>query len=102
MKTPIYIDYHSGDGFDISLIPIENTTYSSLDELEAYATGAYHASAEYGGYNRTNGNIILKVNFKNDELEKVASLILNRIKGTITFQPLQIMTREGNTPGPLR
>ncbi|MFC7322367.1 GIY-YIG nuclease family protein [Halobacillus campisalis] len=84
----VYDDYHSGDIFNISLIPLEATTFSILEELEAYAIRAYNASVEYGGYNRTHGNIITKVRFKNNNQEKAADLILNKIKETEIFSTL--------------
>ncbi|MBZ5752184.1 excinuclease ABC subunit C [Metabacillus rhizolycopersici] len=85
----IYDDYHLGDKFDISLIPLGDTSFSTLDDLEAYAISAYNASVEYGGYNRTHGNVITKVCFKNDSEEKAANLILNKIKGTEIFSNLK-------------
>ncbi len=85
----IYDDYRLGDKFSISLIPLENTSFSTLDDLETYAISAYNASVEYGGYNRTHGNIITKVCFKNDGHEKAADLILNKIKETEIFSTLK-------------
>ena len=84
----IYDDYRLGEKFSISLIPLENTSFSTLDEFEYNAISAYNASVEYGGYNRTHGNVINKGFFKNDDLEKAASLILNKIKGTEIFSTL--------------
>jgi hypothetical protein len=84
----IYDDYRLGDKFNISLIPLENTSFSTLDELERNAISTYNASVEYGGYNRTHGNVMNKVFFKNDDHEKAANLILNKIKGTEIFSTL--------------
>ncbi|MCY8940261.1 GIY-YIG nuclease family protein, partial [Peribacillus frigoritolerans] len=84
----IYDDYRSGNKFNISLIPLKNTSFSTLDELERNAISAYNASVEYGGYNRTHGNVINKVIYKNDDHEKAANLILNKIKGTEIFSTL--------------
>lgn len=84
----IYDDYYSGDIFNISLIPLEDTSFSTIDNLEAYAISAYNASVEYGGYNRTQGNVISNVYFKSEEHEKAADLILDKIKGTEMFSSL--------------
>jgi GIY-YIG catalytic domain len=84
----IYSDYRAGDLFEISLIPLENTTFSTLDDLEAYAISAYNASVENGGYNRTRGNVLNKVQFENEEQEQVANLILNKIKASELFLTL--------------
>jgi len=83
----IYDDYRLGEKFNISLIPLENTSFSTLDEFEYNAISAYNASVEYGGYNRTHGNVINKGFFQNEDLEKAANLILNKINGTEILQP---------------
>ncbi|QBP43209.1 excinuclease ABC subunit C (plasmid) [Paenisporosarcina antarctica] len=86
----IYDDYRSGNKFNISLIPLENTSFSTLDELESNAISAYNASVEYGGYNRTHGNrVINKSSFNNDDQETAANLILNKIKVTEIFSTLK-------------
>ncbi|MGG4266192.1 GIY-YIG nuclease family protein [Peribacillus simplex] len=85
----IYNDYRSGNKFNISLILLENTSFSTLDELERNAISAYNASVEYGGYNRTHGNgVINKYFFNNDDHKKAVNLILNKIKGTEIFSTL--------------
>ncbi|MGW6611780.1 hypothetical protein ACWF7H_29330, partial [Peribacillus butanolivorans] len=84
----IYDDYRLGDKFNISLIPLGNTSFSTLDVLERNAISAYNASVEYGGYNRTHGNVMNKVFFKSDDHEKAANLILSKIKGTEIFSTL--------------
>lgn len=84
----IYDDYRLGDNFNISLIPLENTSFSTLDDLEGNAISAYNSSVEYSGYNRTNGNVINKVIFKNNDHEEAANLIFNVIKGTEIFSTL--------------
>lgn len=84
----IYDDYRLGEKFNISLIPLEDTSFSTLDEFEYYAISAYNATVEYGGYNRTHGNVINKDFFENDDLEKAANLIFNKIKGAEIFSTL--------------
>jgi hypothetical protein len=84
----IYDDNRIGDKFNISLIPLGDTSFSTIDELERNAISAYNASVEYGGYNRTHGNVINKPIFKNDDHEKAANLILNKIAGTEIFSTL--------------
>jgi hypothetical protein len=79
----IYKDYSLGDTFGISLIPLENTSFSSLNELEDNAIRAYNSFPK--GYNRMPGNIMDKPFFNNDDYQKVADLILNKIKGTESF-----------------
>lgn len=75
----IYDDYRSGDKFNINLIPLGNTSFSTLNELERNGICAYDASVEYGGYNRTNGNVINK-SFFSEEYQKVAEFMLDKIK----------------------
>lgn len=88
-KLPeIYNDYHLGEKFNISLIPLAITSFSTLDDLEYNAISAYNAFVDDGGYNRTNGNIINKGFFKNDDQENAANLILDKIKGTDIFSTL--------------
>ncbi|TYS57323.1 excinuclease ABC subunit C [Sutcliffiella horikoshii] len=88
-KLPeLYNDYRSGDKFTISLIPLKETPFSILEELEAYAIAAYNASVEYGGYNRTEGNVHSKVCFNNYDHEKVANFIINKVKDTEIFTTL--------------
>jgi hypothetical protein len=78
----IYEDYSSGDEFRISLIPLENTLFSSLNELEDNAIRAYDSLLP-NGYNRNPGNIMdSALIFKNDDYQKAADLILDNIKGT--------------------
>jgi hypothetical protein len=84
----IYEDYRSGEIFKISLISLKDTTFLTLNDLEAYAICAYNASVENGGYNRTHGNVLSKVQFENEEQEQVANLILNKIEGTEIFSSL--------------
>ncbi|ADU28482.1 excinuclease ABC C subunit domain-containing protein [Evansella cellulosilytica] len=74
----IYIDFNSGDKFIVSLIPLDNTSFSSLNELEGYAIVAYD-SVVPNGYNRVIGNIMDKHVFKNDDYEKAANFIFERI-----------------------
>lgn len=84
----VYDDYRLGEKFNISLIPLGNTSFSTLDEFEFNAIGAYNAFVDDGGYNRTNGNVINKGFFQNDDQENAANLILNTIKGTEIFSTL--------------
>lgn len=83
----IYNDYSLGDKFNISLIPLENTSFSSLNELEDNAIRAYNSLAP-AGYNRMPGNIKDKAFFNNDNYQKVADLLLDKIKGTEVFLTL--------------
>lgn len=79
----IYNDYSLGDKFSISLIPLENTSFSSLNELEDNAIRAYDSFPN--GYNRMPGNIMDQPFFNNSDYQKVADLLLNKIKGTESF-----------------
>ncbi|WP_246861338.1 excinuclease ABC subunit C [Bacillus sp. REN3] len=79
----IYNDYSLGDTFSISLIPLENASFSSLNELEDNAIRAYDSFSK--GYNRMPGNLMDKPFFNNGDYQKVADLILNNIKGTESF-----------------
>lgn len=82
----VYEDYKLGDKFSISLIPLEKTKFSTLNELEDNAIRAYDSF--WNGYNRVQGNILDKHIFKNEEYQKVADLILDKIKGTELFLSL--------------
>lgn len=83
----IYYDYNLGDKFSISLIPLEDTSFSTLNELEDNAIRAYDSLVP-NGYNRNPGNIMDKPIFANDDFEKAANLILDKIKGTEVFLTL--------------
>ncbi|MCZ0872756.1 GIY-YIG nuclease family protein [Peribacillus sp. AS_2] len=87
----IYTDYLIGDKFSISLIPFGSTSllFSSIDELERNGISAYNASVEFGGYNRTHGNVINKRLFRNEEHQKVAEFMLDKIKETESFKSLK-------------
>lgn len=50
----VYADYKYGDDFTIRMIALENSGFSSLNELERYAIARY--DAYYSGYNKTRGN----------------------------------------------
>jgi len=76
----IYDDYRLGVEFSISLIPLAKTSFSSLNELEDNAIRAYDSFPN--GYNRMPGNLMDKHNFKSDNYQKVADLLLDKIKGT--------------------
>jgi len=76
----IYEDFSLGDEFCISLIPTENTSFLTLNELEDNAIRAYDSFEN--GYNRMPGNIIDKHIFRNDDYQKIAELILDKIKET--------------------
>jgi hypothetical protein len=82
----IYMDYSLGDEFSISLIPLENTSFSLLNELEDNAIRAYDSLQN--GYNRMPGNVMDKHIFKNDDYQRAADLILDKIKGTELFLSL--------------
>ncbi|NBI06584.1 excinuclease ABC subunit C [Senegalia massiliensis] len=77
----IYFDYNAGNEFIISLIPLIETSFSSLNELEGCAIIAYNSLAP-NGYNRVSGNMMDKPIFKNDDYKKAMNLIFNRIKET--------------------
>jgi GIY-YIG catalytic domain len=79
----IYQDSLYGDEFTISFIPLEKTSFSSLNDLEDIAIRAYDS---FGlGYNKMPGIILDKPIFKNDNYRKVAELIINKIKDTEWF-----------------
>lgn len=82
----VYKDYNLGDEFIVSLIPLENTSFLSLNELEDNAIRAYDSFQN--GYNRMPGNVVDKHIFKNDDYQKVAELLLDRIKGSESFSSL--------------
>ncbi|MRX52370.1 excinuclease ABC subunit C [Bacillus idriensis] len=82
----VYKDYSLGDKIIISLIPLENTSYDSLNELEDNAIRAYDSFQN--GYNRMPGNILDKPIFRNDDYRKVSDFILDRIIGTELFSTL--------------
>ncbi|WPU78000.1 excinuclease ABC subunit C (plasmid) [Bacillus sp. RA(2023)] len=83
----IFHDYNLGEKFSISLIPLENTSFLTLNELEDNAIRAYDSLVP-NGYNRNPGNVMDKPIFKNDDFEKAANLILDKIKGTEVFLTL--------------
>lgn len=79
--TPeIYHDYKAGDHFIISFVPLENTSFLSLDELESNAILAYD-SLSPNGYNRHPGVIVEKPVFKSHDFEKAAYLLFQEIDG---------------------
>ncbi|PSL41154.1 GIY-YIG catalytic domain-containing protein [Planomicrobium soli] len=77
----IYDDYKYGDDFYISLIKLENTSFSTLNELEDNAIRAYNSLIPYG-YNKNSGNLIDKALFSNAKFYTIADLIINDIKDT--------------------
>lgn len=50
----VYADYKYGDNFTIKMIALENSGFSTLNELERNAIMAYDAYSH--GYNKTRGN----------------------------------------------
>lgn len=50
----VYADYKYGDEFTIRMIALENSGFSSLNELERNTIAKYNAY--YKGYNKTRGN----------------------------------------------
>jgi hypothetical protein len=82
----VYSDYVSGDKFLINLLPIRQTCFSDLNELETNAISAYDSYK--AGYNETPGNILDKPIFKHKDYEHVAELILDRVKDTQLFTRL--------------
>ena len=83
----IYNDFKSGNEFSISLIPLDETSFSTLNELEDNAIRAYKSLAP-NGYNRNSGNLLVKAHFKNDDYREVANLLLENIKETNLFLSL--------------
>lgn len=50
----VYADYKYGDIFEINMIALENSGFSTLNALERHAISKYNAFSK--GYNRTRGN----------------------------------------------
>lgn len=50
----VYADYKYGDDFTIKMIALENSGFSTLNELERNTISTYNAYAS--GYNKTRGN----------------------------------------------
>ena len=50
----VYADYKYGDEFKIKMIALENSGFSSLNELERHTISVYNAYSK--GYNKTRGN----------------------------------------------
>ncbi len=50
----VYADYKYGDDFTIKMIALENSGFSTLNELERNTITTYNAYSK--GYNRTRGN----------------------------------------------
>lgn len=50
----VYADYKYGDKFTIKMIALENSGFSTLNELERNTISKYNAY--YKGYNKTRGN----------------------------------------------
>ena len=50
----VYADYKYGDEFEITLIPLKESGYSSLNAMEKDTIDMYDAYTK--GYNRTRGN----------------------------------------------
>ncbi|RCW74987.1 GIY-YIG nuclease family protein [Saliterribacillus persicus] len=82
-NSEVYKDYSCGDEFCISLIPLEKTSFSTLNDLEDNAIRAYESYP--WGYNKMPGNILDRPIFKNEDYQKVAELILSKIEGTEWF-----------------
>lgn len=88
MNLPeVYIDYRSKDQFSISLLPLENSSFSTLNELEDNAIRAYDSIAP-AGYNRISGNLMDKPVFQNDNCQQAAEFLLEMIKETDVFWSL--------------
>ncbi|KON69628.1 hypothetical protein AKG34_13295 [Peribacillus butanolivorans] len=83
----IYTDYDCGDEFNIHLIPLSDTSFSDLNELEDNAIRAYDSFQN--GYNRMPGNVMDKPIFEKEEYQEVADLMLDRIKETESFMSLK-------------
>jgi len=50
----VYADYKYGDDFTIKLLPLQNSGFDNLNDLEREAIAAYNSYAK--GYNKTRGN----------------------------------------------
>lgn len=50
----VYADYRYGDYFTIKMIALENSGFSTLNELERNTISTYNSFA--AGYNKTRGN----------------------------------------------
>lgn len=88
MSLPeVYLDYRSKDRFSISLLPLENSPFSTLNEFEDHAIRAYDAVAP-AGYNRISGNLMDQPVFQNDDCQQAAEFLLDRIKETDVFWSL--------------
>ena len=83
----IYNDFKSEDEFSISLIPLEKTNFTNLDDLEDNAIRAYN-SLFPNGYNRNPSNLMVNAHFKNKDYQEVANLLLENIKETNLFLSL--------------
>ncbi len=88
MNLPeIYLDFYSKDQFSISLLPLENSPFSTLNEFEGNAIRAYDAIAP-AGYNRISGNLMDQPVFQNDDCQQAAEFLLEKIKDTHVFWSL--------------
>ena len=79
--------YRMREKFTVSMIPLDNTPYSSLDDLEDCAIRAYN-SLYPNGYNRIPGKMMVKPIFRNEAYQEVAYLLLNDIKEKEEFSSL--------------
>ncbi|MCA1026977.1 GIY-YIG nuclease family protein [Cytobacillus kochii] len=84
----LYEDYdlHKNE-FLINLIPLDKTSFSTLNELEGSAIVAYD-SMYPNGYNRVIGNILDRPIYDRDALYEVSDLILSRIEKSEEFKTL--------------
>ncbi|MFB5197604.1 GIY-YIG nuclease family protein [Neobacillus sp. KR4-4] len=78
-NSEIYHDCRSGDEFMISFIPLDSTSFLDLNELEDNAIRAYDSFQH--GYNRMPGNYMEQLYLTNDDYQKVAELLLDKLKG---------------------
>lgn len=83
----VYNDYKSGHEFSISLIPLAETSFTSLNDLETAAFIAYELGSH--DYNILKTNTNHGYAFKNDDYLNVAQLILDRVKDTEEFKEVQ-------------
>lgn len=88
MNLPeVYVDFRSKDQFSISLLPLENSSLSTLNEFEDNAIRAYDAVAP-AGYNRISGNLMDQPVFQNNDCQQAAEFLLEKIKVTDVFWSL--------------
>lgn len=85
-NAEVFRDYNAGQKFLISLIPIDSTPFTTLNELEDNAIRAYDSFEN--GYNLIYGNINDRPNFSDADHEMVANFLMEKIKYLDVFLTL--------------